>query len=466
MVATFSSILLKGSGAYAQVPVQDADAGSPLLELPRPVFEPSDAGPPPPPVENKAAPAEQKATTTAPIGAPQVAPAPATPPDVAAAPPEEGGKKKKKKKKERDRDDVPSMLEHKGRYGTFELKGRVLSRAEFDRSEIAGLDNMLQPVVRTVDSLDLSVPSARLSLRYQSPMEWLTAVAEIDIAGNPDMKDGYVQMKDSHFSLRFGQFRVPVAAQQGTSPWTLPFVRRGLIHDVLTERLDSGGRRPGIAFGWRDNSIGIRPHFIVGAFQGSELVREPTRLERNTDLLNGTKFPGQNVVVRGEIEILGMELGAYYENRIGSPALFTTYRYWTAGADLTFDHVFGNGGLRFWIDALAGSSWYELPTKTPDNKDPIFSVARALVAYRFGGIADESFYVEPFALAAALDPDADVTADLLYEGVVGVNVGYWKRARLTLQGEINKGQRNFPAGYFVGPPPDRIGVILQAGVAF
>jgi len=79
---------------------------------------------------------------------------------------------------------------------------------------------------------------------------------------------------------------------------------------------------------------------------------------------------------------------------------------------------------------------------------------------------DDAFYVEPYALGAALDPDADVTTDLLWEGVLGVNVGYWRRARLSLQGEINKGQRNFPTSVFAGPPPDRLGVILQAGVAF
>ena len=159
-------------------------------------------------------------------------------------------------------------------------------------------------------------------------------------------------------------------------------------------------------------------------------------------------------------------MGAYYESRIGAPTPLQTYRYWTAGADVYYDRVFDNGGLRFWLEGMSGSSWYEHASKPPDGKDAIFVAARATVAYRFGGTADEAFYVEPYALGSVLDPDAQVTADHLYEGVVGVNVGYWRRARLSLQGEINKGQRNFPAGYFVGPPPDRQAVILQAGVAF
>lgn len=469
MVATFSGILAKGSWAFAQEPPLHPDAGSPVGETPRSAPEASDAGAPPSPSAG-AKPANDVApsTTLAPQGGGSLGVAAPSAQAEAEAAPEEGKKKKKKKKdkSERDRDDTPGNIERVGAYGSFQLKGRVISRAEFDRSEVEALDDNLQPITRTVDSLDLSVPSARLSFNYKSPWEWLTAVAELDIAGKPDMKDGYVQLKDSHWSLRVGQFRVPVASIEMTSPWTLPFVRRGLVRDVLTDRLDYGGRRPGVAVGWRDHSIALRPRLIVGAFQGSYLAKDPTPTERDTDLLNGMKFPSQSFVARGEIEVLGAELGVYYEDRVGSPAVLVTDRYWSAGADITFDHTFDNGGFRFWLDALAGSSWYELSTKTPDNKEAIFSVARALIAYRFGGVADEQVYVEPFVYGAVLDPDADVKTDMLYEGAVGVNVGYWKRARLTLQTEINKGQRNFPIGYFMGPPPDRIGVILQAGVAF
>jgi hypothetical protein len=325
---------------------------------------------------------------------------------------------------------------------------------------------MLQPVARTIDSLDLSVQQARLSFNYRAPMKWLTAVAEVEFSGRPDMRDGYVQARDKHFALRAGQFKVPIAAVAQTSPWTLPFVRRGLIHNVLVDRMDYGGRRPGITVAYRNHDMLLHPRLTLGAFQGSVLVIDPTPFERDTDLLNGQKFAGQTLIARAEIEVAGVELGAYYENRIGSPAPFQTYRYWTAGADLHYDHAFSNGGVRMWIDGLTGTSWYEHASKAPDGRDAMFAAARALIAYRFGGMTDVAFYVEPYTHLAGLDPDVQVTSDLLWEAVLGVNVGYWKRARLTLQGEINKGQRNVPTGLFVGPPPDRVGVILQAGVAF
>ena len=476
MVVTFSGILATGWRAWAQEPPRDAGA-APAAEPSRPSPEPGDGGLAQPP-ENKAPAVETKPTSPGLPGAAENAEAVAAPPSPAepAAAPEEGKGKKKKgnkggkgKDKDKDRDDTGA--DH-GRFGSFEVKGRVYARAEYDRSKLVTLESIngeFHSVARTLDSLDLSVPTARVSLHYHAPMEWLTAVAEIDISGKPDMKDGYVQAKDTHFVVRAGQFKVPVAAIEATSPWTLPMVRRGLIHDVLVDRMDYGGRRPGFIVGLRDRNMGLHPRLTLGAFQGSYMSDDPTRLERETDLLNAQKFASQSLVARGEVEVAGADVGVYYENRIGSPVFATaepvTYRYWTAGADVYYDHLFDNGGLRFWVDGMVGTSWYD-SRKIPDNKDAIYVVARALVAYRFGGTTDESFYVEPYALGAVLDPEVEVVSDLLWEGVLGVNVGYWKRARLSLQGEINKGQRNFPTGFFVGSPPDRLGLILQAGVAF
>ena len=480
MVLTFTGIVATGWRARAQEPSRDAGTAptaEPSPSAPAPVPAPVAAdGGAPRAAEERPSTAPAKPTTTALPGTPEQADsvaqplgpaAPAEPADVAGTgKKKKGGKGKKDKDKDKDRDEPTPLFGDRGKYGSFELKGRVYARAEYDRGEQAGLDANLQTIRRTVDSLDLSVPTARLSFHYHAPMEWLTAVAEIDISGKPDMKDGYVQAKDAHWVARAGQFKVPVAAIEATSPWTLPTVRRGLIHDVLTDRMDYGGRRPGFIVGWRDRDLGLHPRLTIGAFQGSVLADDVTPFERDTDLLNAQKFPSQSFVARGEIEVLSADIGAYYENRIGSPAFFQTYRYWTTGADLYYDRVFENGGFRMWIDGMVGTSWYELASKPYDGKDAIYTVARALLAYRFGGTTDESFYVEPYALGAALDPDTDVTSDLLWEGVLGVNVGYWRRARLSLQGEINKGQRNFPTGFFAGPPPNRLGVILQAGVAF
>ncbi|MES1165289.1 MAG: hypothetical protein ABUR63_06015, partial [Verrucomicrobiota bacterium] len=316
-------------------------------------------------------------------------------------------------------------------------------------------------VPTTVRSLDLSVPHARLEASYQTPVEWLTAKIEVDVAGKPDMKDGYVQAKGRYLTGRLGQFKVPVAAIETESPWTLPLARRGLVHDLLVDWLDYGGRRPGGLFTARGHG-GVKPRLSLGAFQGSVLESLAPN-ERKTDPLFRRSLTSQSLIARAQIEIGATDVGVYYQHRIGSPAIGQPKRYWTAGADAKVDHTFEGGGLRVWADAIAGASWYR---QGADLGDTTFMAGRVLVAYRWGGVAVDEPYLEPFGFAGVFDPDTAITSDLAWEGTVGFNVGYWHRARVTLQGEVNRAGRNFPAMYFGGQDPDRLGVIMEAGVAF
>ena len=52
------------------------------------------------------------------------------------------------------------------------------------------------------------------------------------------------------------------------------------------------------------------------------------------------------------------------------------------------------------------------------------------------------------------------------EAAVGVNAGFWDRARLTLQGEMRNGQRNLPKGFLDSVDPDHLSLLLQAGARF
>jgi hypothetical protein len=233
----------------------------------------------------------------------------------------------------------------------------------------------------------------------------------------------------------------------------------------LTDWLDVGGRRPGLMLGWRGRG-GLRPRFMVGAFQGSILSNNPSNGDRDTDLLEKRSLEAQSYVARAQFEPADILLGAWYEHRIGSSDLTHTKHYFTAGVDASIDRVLGTGGVRAWLEATTGASWYEHVQKAPDDKDAVFVEARALVGYRFGGTVDEAAYLEPFGFFGVLEPDTDVRRDMAWEAAVGVNAGFWRRARLTLQGEMNRAQRNFPDSYLVGAEPDRMGLLLQAGVAW
>jgi hypothetical protein len=65
-----------------------------------------------------------------------------------------------------------------------------------------------------------------------------------------------------------------------------------------------------------------------------------------------------------------------------------------------------------------------------------------------------------------LDPDLEVTADWARELSAGVNIGYWDRARLTLEGFVSDTARNFPDGYFGGSQGETLGLNLLAGAVF
>ena len=122
--------------------------------------------------------------------------------------------------------------------------------------------------------------------------------------------------------------------------------------------------------------------------------------------------------------------------------------------------------MTFAVDGFVGASFYEHEDKPVDGEDATFLAGRAVLAYRFGGTEYGQLYLEPYGLFGILDPDLEVTADFAWEAAAGVNFGLWQQARLTLQGEVNEGDRNFPDGYLAGREPDRKAILLQAGVAF
>ncbi len=383
------------------------------------------------------------------------------PPADATAEPE------KKKKKRRDRADAAEGDGAvRSRAGRIQLKGRVFARAELQRGPRRVIEGT-NVTSRSRNSLDLDVQSVRVGLEYEAPMPWLTAVAELELTGKPSLKDGFVQARSGHYQLRAGQFKVPASAIESESPWVLPLAGRGMLHDLLVDWLDVGGRRPGAVFTYRSGGP-LHLRLSGGAFQGS-LVADA---ERKTDTIKNMSLDAQSLVARAQIKAGPAAIGAWYEHRVGSPAIGRYQYYPTAGLDVTVDEPLPGGGIRIWLETIAGESWFELPQLLSDADDTWFVAGRAIVAWRFGGMAQEALYIEPFAQLAGMDPDRNIRTDLFWEAALGVNAGFWDRARITLQGEISRGQRNFPSGfrlgngYLLARDPDHIGLLLQAGVAW
>jgi hypothetical protein len=431
-------------------PATPADA-APAPAVPVDVAAPADAAAP--------ANAAVSAASPSPVGAPLPAPLPAAPlptpvPGELPAPP---GRKGKSKKRDGHGGDGES------RFGSIEVKGRIFVLGELQRRDVAvvGASGMVATDER--ESLDISVASVRPALRWQAPQKWLSAVIEVELTREPDLRDGYVQAKGNQLAVRAGQFKMPGSAIETTSPWVLPLVRRGFLHTLLVDGLDTPWRRPGVMLRWRAAEL-LRPELSAAIYQGVMTTTEG--LERKKELIFGQSLSAQGLIARAQIEPAdGVQVGAWYDHRVGTPGILRNDRYWTAGADVVVDRLAGRGGLRLWLDGTAGASWFEHPSKTADGQDTTFASGRAIVAWRFGGVEPEAGYLEPYATFGVLDPDIDVTADLAVEAAVGANVGLWQRLRLSAQGEIYRTGRNFPPGYFLGIDPDHVALLVQLGVA-
>jgi hypothetical protein len=438
------------------------------------------------------APSQEPAAPTAPA-APTVEPskpnpatANATPaaapePPVEAEPepraPPEKGKKHKKHKHGRvaaesardarddrgDRDAEASTFTFGSIGGSLQIKGRVFALSELSHrretvvSDSGGLED------RDRNALDLSLASARLGVEYHSPLRWLSLELELEMAGKPEVKDAYV-LAGKRFFAKAGQFKVPTSALALESPWTLPIVRRGFAHDLLSDWLDIGGRRPGFAVGYRGKG-GLKPRITLGAFQGTKLS-EVVPGDRDVELIDEAALDAQSIALRAELSVLGVDIGAWYEHRAGGPVVAEFEHYETFGLDATVDQTFENGGLRLWIDGTLGESFYVADDKPGSDSTPLFGMARALVGYRFGGVALGDPYLEPFGHFALLDPDLEVVSDFATEAALGINAGFWDRGRLTLQAERTSGARNFPAGFLDNQDPDHLSLLLQAGARF
>ncbi|HET9958030.1 MAG TPA: hypothetical protein VFQ61_26210 [Polyangiaceae bacterium] len=361
----------------------------------------------------------------------------------------------KKHKKHRN-----SIL-HGGNTGHLEVRGRVFALSELTRRRRATPDlSGFEPY----NAWQLSLASARMALDYESPMPWLSAQVELELGDGISLKDGFIQARDEHFTVRAGQFKMPISPLEVESPWSLPIVRRGFMHRLLNDWLDIGGRSPGILVGVRDKH-GIRPSLTAAVFQGRTLRRVPAGVNRDTTGIGAVSMDSQSYVLRAGVEILHIGLGAWYEYRVGSPSLGVSDRFHTGGVDATLDLQLPHGGLRVWSELVAGESWYKHRYKT-STENPIFVEGRALVALRFGGVEDDDFYVEPFGMFGGFDADRDIRSDLAWEAAAGMNVGFWKRARLTLQGEVNRTGENFPETFFPNSNVERESLLLQAGVAW
>jgi hypothetical protein len=395
-------------------------------------------------VPPESAPASLPATATA-TGAPGPASAPAT-----SAPDDEHGKKKKKG----GALETMKLVAVDGAPlgpGTFEVHGRAILRAELRSEDSDPLMPGEEPA-----TLDLSLASARLELRY-AIADWLRIQVEGEIASGSgfSLKDAFVRLKKGYFGVRAGHFKMPISAIETEGIWTLPLAKRDVLHDVLGDDMGIVGRRPG-AQGELRLKGDLDLSADVGVFQGTDELGRVF----DTETLDSPVVAG-----RVSISPFGVEVGAFGSFRPSETVPAGpegVQRYWAAGLDVTWSKKLGRTGVRVWADGLVGDSWFDTDLSDAKTK-PLFFSGRAIAAWRWGGMHDTEFYVEPYGLFGAIDPDGHIADDIVWEAAGGVNVGAWDYVRLTLEYEHLAASRNTPPLLFVA---DRDALLLQLGGHF
>lgn len=296
-------------------------------------------------------------------------------------------------------------------WDNLELSGRVYARFEAWDDDI---NDWLG---------EMSLPSARLGVKYK----WKDRVAaKISFEVRGSVRDAYVDVALSGcLTLRAGRFKLPASAIERTSTWTLPSVDRPIGSDVMGGSLGVVGRHIGAGLIW-DPGVGIKPKVEVTVsepFDVSGLPDSPVEGQRPL-----SDYAGAGVTVHGEIEpVDGVHLGAFAQNRQVYNGKTAIQRYWTGGVDVEVER----GGLRLWADAIAGTGHFGITTAAPDPTP--FVVAQTVLGWRQGGKKPGKRYVEPFVLAAYVNPDADRKDDELMQVAGGVAGGRWKRWRAQLQ---------------------------------
>jgi hypothetical protein len=393
--------------------------------------------------------------------APEPAPAPVveptTPPgDTSGSDGAAPTKKKKKKHADGEPEGAASDAATVEALGAkIELRGRVMSSAIYEHQQVPGTTT---PRIDR-DTLNLEVSSARFGLKVEV-LDWVSLVLEGEFAGRVRLRDGFVQAKRKHWAVRGGQFKMPISVFTLESPWSLPLARRGWLDDLLSDHLLLSGRREG----FQAQALGggaLDPALTVAAFRSVQWGADAG------DPIPNPGFDDQTLVARLSVSPRGIEVAAVGQRRV--TVVQQPRAYYAGSLESTGDIEFERTGVRFWAEGTGGTSWlgYDPNSSATVN----FVTARAMGAFRFGGVHRGELFLEPFATFGFLEPDTDSVDDLYWELMAGLNMGHWRHTRITLQYELGRAERNFPTvQYFSAfgnePLYRHQALLLMVGAAF
>lgn len=247
--------------------------------------------------------------------------------------------------------------------------------------------------------------------------KWIRVDIEPDFGGsNADLADAFLAVRPvREVELRIGQAKAPFGSLEIEGRWRLPTLTRGIVSEVVSDRLGFGRRKFGATVRWRDKALPLRPDVELGVYgpQGDDITEDITGQVR---LRLAKKL---YVAVAGS-----SRAGAAADEARGNIiAVYVSYDrkgwYAVGEAQLGRTKLLSASGLETGVDAT------------------LFT-ARAVVARRFEILDD--FELEPFLGGDLIDPNAQTRDDLSVGFRLGLNAHWEERLRLGVQWGRDTGQ--------------------------
>ena len=331
----------------------------------------------------------------------------------------------------------------------LDFSARVFARSAFVKT---GDDDAIAQT--TLQSVRAGVDYRLHELRMQ---------VEVEVVDKAKIKDAYIQLRvidAPKLDIRAGNFKMPFSAIQGESIWTLPMADRGLVDNVLVKRLQVAGRAVGAM---ASLDLGGPHHltFRLGGFQGLDDAGQPL------DAVADDGF-GQDGVARVSVRpTKGVEVGIAGSVRSGAliEVPVNVQHAYAAEVDVTADVPAGPGRVRAWLEGMIGTSWLVADNMETTHELTRFLEARVTAAYRFSGDGKGARYVEPYVLAAVVDPDGEVANDYVRELAGGITYGANDRWRIQLEAEAYRFGDAAPLGItaLAVAPADSLALLVQLG---
>ncbi|MCK6547472.1 OprO/OprP family phosphate-selective porin [Myxococcota bacterium] len=329
---------------------------------------------------------------------------------LAEAPITEPTKKPKKAKKDDD-ERAPILGFTKGKL-SLELGGQLFMRVRGTRARGGDWSD------------DIALNRARLTATFRYG-ELLRAVIEPDFAGaacsasgavcsDAELSDVYFDVEPVEaFALRTGQAKSPYGVFETTSEWRLPTQRRGLVSELVTNRLGFGGRRLGLRARVKLSDVALKPSLEAGVY---------------SDVENGGDLDGAARLAARVFKGARVELAGYARANAASDAGY--------GASSALSFAWDSGPILVLAEAALGRARL-LSIDGTASGDSTFVAGRVLASYAIP-VGGDGLELEPFFGLDAFDPNS-VTKDdlggairggvgLFFDRVVGCSIELERRA--------------------------------------